>query len=117
MIAPPKLPSHDELELLIKEARERQMRRRLLGAAGIAVAAALGLSIHAWVTGGKVDSVAQPPARGSGPSAPLCQSSQLSASAGFRGATQTMLGGVTLQNVSESVCSLHKLRPQTRVSG
>ena len=38
MIAPPKPPAHDELEALIKEARERQLRRRLLGAAGIAVA-------------------------------------------------------------------------------
>ena len=116
MIAPPKLPSRDELELLIKEARERQMRRRLLGAAGVAIAAALGLSIHAWVTGGKVDSVAQPPARGSGPSAPLCQSSQLSASAGFQGATQTMLGGVTLQNVNATACSLPTRRPQMRIA-
>jgi hypothetical protein len=37
-LAPPK-PSHDELEALIKEARQRQLRRRLLGAAGVAIAA------------------------------------------------------------------------------
>ena len=42
MIAPPRPPSHDELEALIKEARARQLRRRLLGAAGVAIAAALG---------------------------------------------------------------------------
>ena len=48
MLAPPK-PSHDDAELLIKEARERQQRRRLLGAAGVAIAAGLTLGIHAVV--------------------------------------------------------------------
>src|SRR5437899_8908983 len=52
MIAPPKPPSHDDVEALIKEARERQVRRRLLGAAGVAVAAGLGLGAYALVTGG-----------------------------------------------------------------
>jgi hypothetical protein len=52
MIAPPKPPAHDELEALIKEARARQLRRRLIGAAGVAVAAALGLSVYALATGG-----------------------------------------------------------------
>lgn len=50
MIAPPRPPSHQELEALIKEARARQLRRRLLGAAGFAIAAALALSTYAlWV--------------------------------------------------------------------
>jgi hypothetical protein len=52
MIAPPRPPFHDELEALIKEARQRQLRRRLLGAAGVAIAAALGLSIYASLSGG-----------------------------------------------------------------
>lgn len=52
MIAPPKPPAQDELEALIKEARERQLRRRLLAAAGVAVAAALGLGIYAILVGG-----------------------------------------------------------------
>src|SRR5438105_3744093 len=52
MIAAPRPPSHDELEALIKEARARHLRRRLLGVAGVAAAAALGLSIYAFVTGG-----------------------------------------------------------------
>lgn len=52
MIAPPRLPSPEELEALIKEARARQLRRRLLAAAGVAIATALGLSIYALVTGG-----------------------------------------------------------------
>jgi hypothetical protein len=52
MIAPPSLPSHDELEALIKEARARQVRRRLLGAAGVAIVAAAVLSTYALATGG-----------------------------------------------------------------
>jgi hypothetical protein len=51
MLAPPKPPSYGELEALIKEARERQLRRRLLGAAGVAIAAAVGLSIYALTAG------------------------------------------------------------------
>lgn len=52
MLAPPRPPPHDELEALIKEARARQLRRRLLGAAGVAIAAALGLAIYALTIGG-----------------------------------------------------------------
>ena len=52
MIAPPKPPAPDELEALIKEARARRLRRRLLGAAGVAIASALGLSVYALTTGG-----------------------------------------------------------------
>jgi len=51
MIAPPKPPPHDELEALIREARARQQRRRLIGAAGVAIAAAVGLAAHALVVG------------------------------------------------------------------
>jgi hypothetical protein len=52
MIAPPRPPSHQELEALIKEARARQLRRRLLGSAGVAIAAALSLIVYVLVTGG-----------------------------------------------------------------
>jgi hypothetical protein len=45
-------PPQDELELLIREARARQLRRRLLLAAGVAVAAALALVAYAGLTGG-----------------------------------------------------------------
>ena len=51
MIAPPKPPSHDELEALIKEARARQLRRRLIGAAGVAIASALALGIYGLTVG------------------------------------------------------------------
>jgi Domain of unknown function (DUF4232) len=115
MIAPPKRPSQDELELLIKEARERQLRRRLLGAAAIAIAAAIGLSAYAFAIGGKLDNAAQPPAQRARASAPLCRASQLFASASFQGATQTMLGGVTFQNISGTACSLPGRRPQMSI--
>jgi hypothetical protein len=52
MLAPPLPPSPDEREALIREARARQLRRRLLGAAGVAVAAAFGLSAYAITIGG-----------------------------------------------------------------
>ena len=116
MIAPPKPPAPDELELLIKEARERQLRRRLLGAAGVAIVAGVGLSVYAFLAAGKLDSVGQPPAQGGRASAPLCRASQLSTSAGFQGATQTMLGGVTIQNISGTACSLPGRRPQMSIS-
>ena len=51
MIAPPRPPSHDEPELLIEEARARQLRRRLLGVAGAPIAAAVGLGIYALARG------------------------------------------------------------------
>jgi hypothetical protein len=114
MIAPPRPPSHDELEALIKEARARQLRRRLLGAAGIAIAAAVALSIYAVVTAGNVNSVTQANAgRGN---APFCRSAQLSGSAGFQGATQTMLGAVTIRNTDNAACSLPQRRPFATIS-
>jgi Domain of unknown function (DUF4232) len=52
MIAPPRPPSRDDLEALIKEARARHLRRRLLGATGVAIAGALGIGIYAIATSG-----------------------------------------------------------------
>lgn len=51
-------PPQDELELLIREARARQLRRRLMGAAAVAAVAAAGLSVWAALPGKKN---AQPP--------------------------------------------------------
>lgn len=98
MIAP-RAPSHDELETLIKEARACQLRRRLLGAAGIAIASAIGLGAYAFVTGGKADNLAQPPAKGGRVGAPLCRSSQLAMGVGGQGATEVVLGGALITNV------------------
>lgn len=108
MIAPPSLPSHDELEALIKEARERQLRRRLLGAAGVAIAAALGLSAHALTT--RADRSART-ANAPTLEAPACRSSQLSASFGTGGAAGLALGGLVLGNTAGQPCSLPVGRP------
>jgi hypothetical protein len=115
MIAPPSPTSHDELEALIKEARARQLRRRLLGAAGVAIAAALGLSVYALVTGGSVD-VAQPSAHGGTPTAPLCRSNQLAGSLFMQGATRTLAGGIDIRNTSGVACALPTSRPKATIS-
>lgn len=115
MIAPPRPPSPDALEALIKEARARQLRRRLLGAAGVAIAAALGLSVYAFVTGGNPANLAQPPARGGGATGPLCRPSQLTATTFMEGAGGSMLGEATLTNTGRSVCSLPSSRPGVRI--
>jgi hypothetical protein len=113
MISPPRPPSHDELEALIKEARARQLRRRLLGAAGIAIAAALGLGVYAITIGRSSVSPTAGNARRAG--APVCSSSQLSASAWFNGATGSLFGGVMIFNTSHSACSLPHIRPVVHV--
>src|SRR5262245_41600338 len=113
MIAPPKPPA-DEPDLLIKEARERQLRRRLFGAAGVAVTAAVAVPVHAIPIRDPGGGPA--PARGGSAVAPLCRSSQLAASAYFQGATQTMLGGITIRNSSGVACSLPDTRPAARMS-
>jgi hypothetical protein len=113
MIAPPKPPSHDEREALIKEARARQLRRRLLGAAGVATAAALGLSVHAVVTGGSVNGVTQ--ANAGRASAPFCRSSQLAMSIGGQGATEMVLGGALITNAGQT-CVLPTGRPVVRIT-
>jgi hypothetical protein len=115
MIAPPKPPSHDELEALIKEARERQARRRLLVAAGLAIAAALGLGAYAFTIGGGVSNVAQPRGSVSRAGAPLCRSPQLVASVGFQASTQMLVGGAEVKNVSGSVCLLPRGWPSMRL--
>ena len=112
MIAPPKPPSHDDLEALIKEARERQLRRRLLGAAVIAIAAAIGLGIYALAidggrgatTGGSVTAALR-----------VCRSSQLSTSAEFAAAAGTTFLPIALKNPSSRACALPKGRPVVQI--
>src|ERR1700756_5505442 len=109
MIAPPKPPAHDELEALIKEARARQLRRRLLGAAGIASAAAVGLAIYASTLGGGARGVVAsgPPAGGG----PLCRSSQLSVCAPWDGAAGHLFNFFTITNRGAGTCSVPSGRP------
>jgi uncharacterized protein DUF4232 len=44
--SPPRPPTQDELDALIREARQRQLRRRLVGVAFVALAASAALAIH-----------------------------------------------------------------------
>jgi len=79
------------------------------------MAAALGLSIYAFVTGGSPADLAQPPARGGRATGPLCRASQLSATTGMQGAAGSMLGEATLTNTGRTACSLPSARPQVRI--
>jgi len=115
VLAPPKPPS-DELELLIKEARARQVRRRrLLGAASVAIAAALGLGVYALVGGfnRQLNS-------GTSPSGgvPHCRTSQISVS--FPMLIGVMSRGriilFVMTNKSGTPCSLPLHPPVARIT-
>jgi hypothetical protein len=116
MIAPPKPPSHDDTEALIEEARARQLRRRLLGAAGIAVAAAIALGLYALTAGGDSSrSTAPAPIGPAG--VPLCRSSQLSRSIGDPiGPQPGPTLWVVLTNTSRTACSLPVGTPKAWVT-
>lgn len=116
MITQPRLPSSDQLEALIKEARARQLRRRLLGAAGVAIATALVLTAYAFVAGGKVDNLTQPPAHRGHAGVSLCRSSHLIMSIGGQGATQMVLGGALITNTGGETCALPTARPVVRIT-
>ncbi|HEY2355107.1 MAG TPA: DUF4232 domain-containing protein [Gaiellaceae bacterium] len=116
MLAPPRPPSHDELELLIKEARERQLRRRLLGAAAVAMAAALGLGAYAITIGGNVGNEGRTPMQGGRASVTFCRSSQLAMSIGGQGATEMVLGGALITNTGGQTCALPTRRPVVRIT-
>lgn len=103
MIAPPKPPPNDELEALIREARERQGRRRLLAAAGVAIAVAVGLGIYALTTSGGTPATTGSPGRPGG--VPPCRSSQLAAQMEWA-YPLTPGGWVVLTNTSDGSCSL-----------
>src|SRR5258706_5861248 len=96
MIAPPKPPSRDDVEALIKEARARQLRRRRLGAAGVAIVAGVGLAVYALTTGGG----AQSGLTNGSPrcAAPLCRNSRLSVAATWNGAVGHLLHFFTITN-------------------
>jgi hypothetical protein len=111
VLAPP--PPQDELEALIREARERQLRRRLLGAASVAIAAAVGLSVYGLLLG---NGAPKTPSASAGTPPPLCRASQLSVAMFFEGATQTMLGGARITNTGATTCSFPRGRPVVAVS-
>jgi hypothetical protein len=113
VLAPAK-PTRDELEALIKEARERQARRRLIGAAAVAIAAATGLGVYAFVAGGRTDG-GNDGSPAPSLAAPLCRASQFSSTAGLNGAVGTLVGTVILTNTSADACSLPTGRPHVSV--
>jgi hypothetical protein len=117
MIAPPKPPEHEELEALIKEARERQLRRRLLGAAGVAIAVAISLGLYFLIAGGTSGSTSGNSSNRS-TAAPSCRSTQLAAQTNFEHAGgQPILGGaVMIYNTSPSKCSLPHQAPVVLLS-
>jgi hypothetical protein len=111
--SPPRPPSSEELEALIREARDRQRRRRLLGAAVVAIAAAIGVSLFSVMEGKTSSSVGRSaPADG----LPLCRSSQLSTSAGLSGAAGTALVPTFITNTSSTACALPTGRPVVRMT-
>jgi hypothetical protein len=111
--SPPRPPSAEELEALIREARDRQRRRRLLGAAGVAIVSAVGISLYA-VTGGQTGTPAARKAPGGG--LPLCRSSQLSTSASLSGDAGTALDPTFITNTSNATCALPTGRPVVRIT-
>jgi len=113
MIAPPKPPSHDDLEALIKEARARQLRRRLLGAGGVAIPAAIGLVVYALSIGGNGDGRASQLSPSA--AAPPCRSSQLAASSYWNGAAGTLINFFAIVNRGGSACSLPRGRPAVQL--
>jgi Protein of unknown function (DUF4232) len=105
-------PPHSEAEALIKEARARQLRRRLLAAAGLAIGAAIGLSLYAFTTRG---GYTRPAGDSAGLAPPVCRASRLSASFGTGGAGGLALGGLVLGNTGSRPCSLPVGRPIVQV--
>lgn len=106
-VAPPKPPPREELEALIKEARARQLRRRLIGAVWVAVVAAVGLTTYSLLNAGRTLSESGAP-RGA---APLCRSSQLSVAAIWDGAAGHLFNFFTITNKGAEPCSLPSGRP------
>jgi hypothetical protein len=111
--SPPTAPSPEDLEALIREARERQRRRRLVNVAGVALAAAVGISLYA-VTTGQTRTPHARNALGGGP--PLCRASQLSTSAGLSGAAGTALVPTFITNTSPTACALPAGRPLAQIT-
>ena len=101
--SPPRPPSQDELDALIREARERQLRRRLLGAAAIAITAALSLGIYAVASGGNSRPTAG--ASDSGRATP-CALSALPLSLQTQGTATQAVTFLTIRNPQRLTCSI-----------
>jgi Protein of unknown function (DUF4232) len=106
VVTPPEL-SPDDLEALIRDARERQRRRRIVGVAIVLVTAASGLVAFAVLSNGPQDNRAAH--GGSVPlaSVPRCRSGDLHLLGRFDGAgTGQVRNTFTFINVSAARCTL-----------
>jgi hypothetical protein len=109
VVAPPPTPppSSDDLEALIREARARQRRRLLFGTAGVAIVAAVGLSIWAAVPGERTTS--RDRVLRSGPESAIapCPPAHINVSLPRRFAGLGHLNGdLRFSNISEVACRL-----------
>jgi hypothetical protein len=100
--SPPRLPSQDELAALIREARERQLRRRLLGAVAIAVTAATCLGIYAVFSPGS----SRPTAGASARPASTCPLNALPLSLQPEGSATQAVFFLAIRNPQRLTCSI-----------
>jgi hypothetical protein len=107
-VAPPKPPTRNEPEDLIPEARARQWRRRLIGAALVALAAGVALSIYAVVSGGAPKGKHAGGSKLAVAALPRCRSAELRLTGPrFNGAyTGHEVDNFTFTNVSAHACVL-----------
>lgn len=91
----------------------RQLRRRLIGAAAVAIVAALGLGAYAVAIEGGGHAKQTGDSASGGP--PFCRASQLSTSAGEEAAGGTVFDPVTVANTSPRACSLPAGIPHLQV--
>ncbi|HKD93459.1 MAG TPA: hypothetical protein VKB43_01980 [Gaiellaceae bacterium] len=111
MLAPPKPPA----ELLVKEARERHRRRRLLGAAVAAVATGIALGAFAVAGGFDRSRTARAPIGPGG--VPLCRTSQISVSYPMLiGVLGPGRNGLPVMTNNGGTCSLPLRPPTARVA-
>lgn len=101
--SPPRPPSQDELDALIREARERQLRRRLLGAAAVAITAAASLGIYAVFSAGSSRPTSGAPGWGSATTCPL---SALPLSLQTQGTATQAVTFLTIRNPQRLTCSI-----------
>jgi hypothetical protein len=108
-VAPPKPPERNEPDDLIPEARAHQRRRRLIGAAFVALAGGVALGIYAVVSGGAPQGIRAGGGKlDAGGALPRCHSAELRlAGPQFNGAyTGHEVENFTLTNVSSRACVL-----------
>jgi Protein of unknown function (DUF4232) len=105
VLAPPKIQPPADPEALIPEARDRQRRRRLIGAASLAVAAGLALALYAGL--GLSNTPSRTQTKPSAVFAP-CRTPNLSISLIRSGAAAGTVGGwLAFKNRGSSACTLH----------